>query len=220
MKLIVLNIGQDVVAVFKPHGMFSVPSPGAIRPTLLDLVKEKFGKNIYAVHRLDRVTSGIVLWARSIFAKHALDNAFKKRLIKKTYYAICEGQAHFKNITINKPLKKIALNHKHGSEFKQIIDDNGDKAITKFSLIKKIDEHHCLIKAQPISGRMHQIRCHLSYINLPIMGDKLYGAKNSLKHHTIALSAVGILAPLPRGGYLNLDITHLFDINDYLSLKK
>jgi tRNA pseudouridine65 synthase len=181
MDIIILTQNQDVIAVFKPHNMFSVGGPGAVRPTLLDLVRKKFGKNIYPVHRLDRVTAGITVFARSIFAKHALDNAFNKRLVKKNYYALCEGHANFQKLTVNKALKKIDLN-----------------------------------KANPISGRMHQIRCHLASINLPIVGDKLYGAKTILAPHTIALCAIGLSIPLPKGGRMDIDASHLFDIKSYL----
>src|SRR5580704_9950321 len=102
-NLIILSQGPHHVAVFKPHNIAVVGGRGVPRPTLLDLVREKFGASIYPVHRLDRVTSGITVFARSIFAKHAIDNAFKKRLVNKTYYALAEGVANFKTITVDKP---------------------------------------------------------------------------------------------------------------------
>jgi 23S rRNA pseudouridine955/2504/2580 synthase len=217
-KIIVLSQGPYHVAVFKPHNMAVVGGRGVIRPTLLDLVRKMFGKNIFPVHRLDRVTAGIVLFARSPFAKLAIENAFKKRLVKKTYYAICEGSPSFKKITVDQPLKKKQLNtRKSGPQVKQSIDDKGDFSITNFLFLRQLDENFCLIQAQPVSGRMHQIRAHLAYLGLPIIGDKLYGAKKKCDAQTIALCAIAISLPLPKGGRLELDVSYLFEPAHYIN---
>lgn len=216
--LIVLSEGLYHIAVYKPHDMSTVGGRGVVRPTLLDLVRKKFGRNVFPVHRLDRVTSGITIFARSIFAKHAMENAFKKRLVKKIYYAICEGQASFKKTVVNSPLRKISPPSKRtGPMAKQIIDAQGEKAITNLRFLEQLDPDHCLIEANPISGRMHQIRAHLAMLGLPIVGDKLYGASSSCGLHTIALCAVAISLPLPKGKLLNLDAKHLFDIGRYIA---
>lgn len=216
-KLIVLSQGPHHVAVFKPHNISVVGGHGVARPTLLDLVRKMFGASIFPVHRLDRVTSGITIFARSIFAKHAMENAFKKRLVKKTYYALCEGKPNFHKLTVNKPLKKIETgNKKSGPAAKQIVDASGESAITNFLLIKQIDDALCLIEAQPVSGRMHQIRAHLAHINLPIVGDRLYGATSTCAPHTIALCAVALSMPLPKGARLELNAKEFFDASSYL----
>lgn len=214
-NLVVLSQGPHHVAVFKPHNMAVIGGQGVPRPTLLDLVREKFGHNIYPVHRLDRVTAGITIFARSLFAKHAIDNAFKKRLVKKTYFALCEGRANFKKITVDQPLKKIDLAKKSGPKAQQSIDEAGDKAITNFKLLQQFDGY-CFLEAQPISGRLHQIRAHLAHLGLPIIGDKLYGSHKSLAPHTIALCAVALSLPLPKGGRIDIDAKKLFHIDDYL----
>lgn len=189
---------------------------GVPRPTLLDLVREKFGQSIYPVHRLDRVTSGITIFARSLFAKHAIDNAFKKRLVNKTYYALCEGKASFKNKTVNQALKKIELGKKSGPLAQQTADDAGESAITNFKLLQQFDGY-CLIEAKPISGRLHQIRAHLAYLGLPIIGDKLYGAITQCSPHTIALCAVALSLPLPKGGRVEIDARRFFEPTSYLA---
>lgn len=216
-KLIILNTGPHHVAVFKPHNMTVVGGPGVARPTLLDLLRKHLGPHIYPVHRLDRVTAGITLFARSLFAKHALDNAFKKRLVKKTYYAICEGQPHFKKTSIDASLAKISLNNKKGPPARQTISEEGQRAHTDVRVIKILSPQLCLLEAQPISGRLHQIRAHLAHLGLPILGDKLYGAKTSCAPHTIALCAVKIELPLPKGGRLSIDASSYFDLSSYLS---
>lgn len=215
-KLIVLSQGPHHVAVFKPHNISVVGGPGVVRPTLLDLVRKIFGHSIFPVHRLDRGTSGITIFARSQFAKHALENAFKKRLVNKTYYAICEGQPNFTKISVDKALKRVDRGKKSGPVAKQTIDDAGEKALTHFTFVKKLNDNFALVEAQPVSGRMHQIRAHLSYLGFPIVGDKLYGATSMCGPHTIALCAVAISLPLPKGERLELNAREFFDPKKYI----
>ncbi|HXW54000.1 MAG TPA: RNA pseudouridine synthase [Myxococcota bacterium] len=218
-KLIVLSQGPYHIAVFKPHNISVVGGPGVLRPTLLDLARKMFGKNIFPVHRLDRVTSGITIFARSQFAKHALDDAFRKRLVAKTYYAICEGKPSFKKLTVNKALKRVESGKKKNAPFAvQTVDAGGEQAITNLRVIKQINDSYALIEANPITGRMHQIRVHLAHIGLPIVGDKLYGASSSCGPHTIALCAVAISLPLPKGDRLELDTREFFDEKQYINI--
>ena len=215
-RLIVLSQSSHHVAVFKPHNMAVVGGHGVPRPTLLDLVRKMFGSNLSPVHRLDRVIAGITIFARSLFAKHALENAFKKRLVKKTYYAICEGEPKFTKTIVDQPLKKLDLNNKKGPAAKQKIEAGGEQAITNLKFLKQLTKEYCLIEAQPLSGRMHQIRAHLAYLGLPIVGDRLYGASTSCAPHTIALCAVGLSLPLPKGGIIEIDARTLFKPDNYL----
>jgi 23S rRNA pseudouridine1911/1915/1917 synthase len=216
-KLIVLSQGPYHIAVFKPHNISVVGGRGVKRPTLLDLVKKMFGPNIFPVHRLDRVTSGITIFARSQFARFAIENAFKKRLVKKTYYALCEGKPNFNKITVKQSLSKRELGtKKNRTVVRQTIDEKGLSAITHFHFLTQINDHHSLIEAHPISGRMHQIRAHLAHLGLPIVGDKLYGAITTCGLHTIALCAVAISMPLPKGERLEIDAREFFDPKNYL----
>ncbi len=217
-NLIILSQGPHHIAVFKPHNMAVIGGPGVPRPTLLDLVRERFGKSVYPVHRLDRVTAGITVFARSVFAKHALDNAFKKRLVHKTYWAIVEGKPNFTKISVDKKLKRIdEPNKKSGPVAHQTISEQGESALTHFRVLKKIDDSHWLMEALPVSGRMHQIRAHLQYLGLPIVGDKLYGATTTCAPQTIALCAVELNLPLPKGGRVTIDARHLFEYKVYLA---
>ncbi|OPZ24270.1 MAG: Ribosomal large subunit pseudouridine synthase A [bacterium ADurb.BinA186] len=215
-KLVIVSQGPHHIAVFKPHNMAVVGGPGVPRPTLLDQVREHFGKSVFPVHRLDRVTAGITLFARSMFAKHALDNAFKKRLVHKTYWAIVEGKPNFTKISVDKKLKRVDNpSKKTGPMAHQTISEQGESALTHFRVLKQIGDYW-LIEALPVSGRMHQIRAHLQFLGLSIVGDKLYGATTSCAPHTIALCAVHLSFPLPKGGIVNIDARHLFDHKTYI----
>jgi 23S rRNA-/tRNA-specific pseudouridylate synthase len=217
-KILVLSQGPHHIAVFKPHNMAVIGGQGVVRPTLLDCMRKMFGAHISAVHRLDRATAGITVFARSLFAKHALENAFKKRLVKKTYFAICEGTPGFKKQSVNQPLKKIDLDHKKGPAAKTCVDPQGEASVTNFKLLRQLSPEYCLIEAQPVSGRMHQIRAHLAYLGLPIVGDVLYGAKKTCAPHTIALCAVGLSLPLPRGGRVEIDARAYFKPENYVKI--
>lgn len=208
-KLTTLSSGPFHLAVFKPHNLCVVGGPGVPRPTLLDLVRKEYGQGIFPVHRLDRVTAGITLFARGIFAKHAFDNAFKKRLIKKTYYALVSEKPTWQKITVDEKLLKQNEAKVTNTTKRQQISDKGDKAVTKFSFLKP-EGPYFLIEAMPISGRMHQIRAHLAHLGLPIVGDKLYGSTIKLAPQTIALGAVMLDVPLPKGGRISIDARDYF----------
>lgn len=214
----ILEQGPHHIAVFKPHNLAVVGGFGVPRPTLLDLMRQRFGPQIFAVHRLDRVTAGITLFARSNFAKHALENAFKKRLVKKTYWAIVSQKPEWQKITVDKKLKSQSTGKKSGSPKIQICstDNSGESALTHFKFIKHLKGDFYLIEAQPISGRMHQIRAHLAYLNLPIVGDALYGSPIKLGKNIIALCAVGLSLPAPKGKAIKLEAVNLFNYNSYI----
>ena len=213
----IIDQSQYHIAVFKPHNMAVIGGQGVPRPTLLDLMRQKFGPQIYPVHRLDRVTCGLVLFARGMFAKHALENAFKKHLVKKTYLAVVQGIPDFKKKLLETHFSKEALNKKKGPQAIQSISDKGEIAKTKFEVLEILPNNLALIKAEPITGRMHQIRIHLSSLGLPILGDKLYGSKIILPPQTIALCASNLEFPMPKGPKVTINAEHLFDIKSYVN---
>lgn len=217
-KLLILDQSKYHVAVFKPHNISVVGGRGVVRPTLLDLVRDKFGKDIFPVHRLDRATCGITIFAKGSFAKLALENAFKRRLVKKTYYALVEGEVNFKKTVVEINLKKEALHNSKGPMAMQSIKQEGEWSKTEIECIKKVSDNIFLVKAKPITGRLHQIRVHLAHLGFPIIGDTLYGARTKLVKHVIALGAVHIEFPLPKGQKVVIDASKYFDVDYYLSL--
>ena len=140
---------------------------------LIKLIKKENNeiKNLYLVHRIDKYTSGIVILAKVENIKKYFEEAFKNRNINKIYHAIVEGIVKNNKGTINlsigkdkkNPNKRIPLSVKLG----------GENAITNYEVLKRLKEH-TLLKLNPITGRTHQIRVHLSSVGHPIIGDKIY----------------------------------------------
>ena len=185
------------LAVFKPAGMLSVPAKNQ-EPSLEEILQNHSDNNLQAVHRIDKVTEGILLFAKTQFGNSALLNAFQRRLVDKRYLLVAEGTVPFKKRTVEECLQKTQIVHKGQKHFVQTIDANGQKAATHFRVWDS-NEKASLLEARPFTGRMHQIRAHLSHLGFPIAGDLLYGAKHPYSKGNIALCATALNFPPPKG---------------------
>ena len=183
------------VIVNKPHGLLVHQSDSSNEYTLRDFLINNFNINQVGeykgegiVHRLDRVTSGIMICPIDSEAFHQLQKDFKSRKIKKKYKAIVEGSLKSKTGEINLPLI-----HSQNNRRKREISKNGREAITKYNTISKTN-NYSLLDIDLITGRNHQIRAHLEYLKAPIVNDVLYGAKkvNYLDENTICLQSYDI----------------------------
>ena len=171
------------------------PTDSSDEYTLRDFLIENFDisevgeyKREGIVHRLDRVTSGLIVWPINNEAFNQLQEDFKKRKIKKKYKAIVEGSLKSKTGEINLPLI-----HSQNNRKKREVGKNGREAITKYNTIKKTDTYS-LLEIDLITGRNHQIRAHFEYLKTPIVNDTLYGAKkvSELNQNTICLQSYNI----------------------------
>lgn len=183
------------VILNKPHGLLVHPTDSSDEYTLRDFLIENFNisevgeyKREGIVHRLDRVTSGLIVCPINKDVFYQLQEDFKKRKIIKKYKAIVQGSPRSKSGEINLPLI-----HSQNNRRKREVGKNGREAITKYNTISKTDLY-TLLDIDLITGRNHQIRAHFEYLKTPIVNDTLYGAKkvSELNQNTICLQSYNI----------------------------
>ena len=176
-----------------------------------EYIKEKYNKPgevfLGVVHRLDRPTSGIIIFARTTKALERLNKMLRERTISKTYWAVVKNIPPKEKDSLIHFLKKNPKNNKSTVFSKET--DASKKAILHYSILKKLD-NYSLLEIDLETGRHHQIRAQLSFIGSPIKGDLKYGASRSNKDGSIHLHArkisfthpvskenISILAPIP-----------------------
>lgn len=151
-------------------------------------IKNKYNKpgNVYlgVVHRLDRPTSGIVVFAKTSKALTRLNKLFANKEVKKTYWAMVKEPPSASQGTLIHWLRKNPKNNKSSAFIKEVT--NSKKAILHYEVIKKLDRYY-LISVALETGRHHQIRCQLSAIGSPIKGDLKYGFDRSNRDASIHL---------------------------------
>lgn len=201
----ILEETEDWVAVYKPAPLPMHPGGRYFKNTLTAMLEEMGYPDLKIVHRLDAVTSGIVLFAKNkAFAQKAMTE-FAEGRVQKTYFAEISGQPKEDQITINTPIKR-----KTGFVFESNPDlTNAKPAETIFTVIER-KEHSCMVKCEPKTGRTHQIRLHLEHWGYPIIDDPIYGIngdKTSKKAQKAAISLVSAGLKIDRLGVeINLDI--------------
>jgi len=126
--------------------------------------------NAQVCHRLDKETSGVLLIAKHPEAYRSASMQFEHRKVTKTYHAVCDGIHDFDNLKIDLPI------HATNKGVVKISRRDGKEALTYVKTIKAY-RRHTLVECQPVTGRMHQIRIHLTSQGAPISGDEKYGGK-------------------------------------------
>lgn len=183
MNLDILYEDEYLLVINKPAGIPVHPSMLHFEDSLSNGVKYYFDsinlkKKIRPVNRLDRNTSGLVMFAKNAYVHSRLSCLMEKNQFKKEYVAICEGIFAKSSGTINAPIARKA-----NSIIERCVSPDGDVAITHYNVIK-----HYLINGLNVSlvrilletGRTHQIRVHMAHIGHPIFGDSLYGNVSNL----------------------------------------
>jgi len=157
---------------------------------LKEYIAEKYQKPgkvfLGVVHRLDRPTSGIVIFARTSKALERMNKQFREKIVKKTYWALVEGHPEHEKDTLLHYLKKNPKNNKASAYANPGKDTK--KAVLHYKCLLKLD-HYSLLEIDLETGRHHQIRCQLSVNGNPIKGDLKYGSKRSNPNGGIHLHA-------------------------------
>lgn len=176
IKIIFEN--DDVIVIDKPVGVLSHSKGGFNSEfTVEDFIKPKLsdieGPRAGIVHRLDRATSGVMICAKNEKSHKWLQKQFAERKTEKSYTAIVTGKPEPSEAVID-----IAITRDPKSPKKFIASSIGKSAQTYYKVLKS-NAKRSLLKLQPKTGRTHQLRVHMSYINHPIIGDDLYGKEHS-----------------------------------------
>ena len=205
MDLNVIYEDDSLIVLDKPFNMPVHPSLNHYEDSLSNGLKYYYDsinlhRKIRPINRLDKDTSGIVIFAKNEYAQDRI------RITNKIYLTILEGKLEGSGI-IDKPIARKA-----DSIIERCINDNGEKAITEYSVIKNFNignEEFSLIKCILHTGRTHQIRVHMASINHPILGDTLYGKSSVLIDrqalhsykltfvHPITKKEIEVTSPIP-----------------------
>ena len=164
---------KHLLVVDKPAGLSVLPDGWEKNSEyLVKMLQEQYGK-IFIVHRLDKITSGVMVFARDAEIHRALNIQFENHEAQKTYHAILEGNPKWEEKVAKHPLR-ANVGHKH----RTMVDDrNGKPSETRFRVMKRYQES-ALVEAKPMTGRTHQIRVHAYALGHPLVEDLLYGARD------------------------------------------
>lgn len=169
---------KDIIVINKPSGLLTVATEKEKNKTAYHLVMEylkKKNKNnrIFIIHRLDKDTSGIIMFAKNERAKHLYQDNWNDIVKKRCYYAVIDGKMENKEGTIKSYLKE------NGNMVYSVKDRSGKLAITEYKVLKE-RKNISLLDINLKTGRKNQIRVHMKENKTPILGDLKYGEKSKL----------------------------------------
>jgi len=194
-SLAVLHHDHELLVVDKPSGLLSVPGKGEhLADCLLTRVQAVFAEALL-VHRLDRDTSGVMVFAMTAHAQRHLGLQFEKRQTRKIYLAEVDGEVAEENGTVDLPLIVDWPNR----PLQKVDFDTGKQAITDWKRLRK-GAGRSRMRLMPKTGRSHQLRVHMREIGHPILGDPFYGPETLDQADRLMLHAHQLRLRHPDGG--------------------
>ncbi|MBS1978341.1 MAG: RluA family pseudouridine synthase [Bacteroidetes bacterium] len=164
---LIIKEDQDYILINKPPFISTLDDRND--PANILAMAREYEPEAQVCHRLDKETSGILVIARNAEAYRHLSMQFEHREVKKIYHAVSDGVHHYINEEVTAPILKL-------SDGTVRISGKGKEATTFFTTME-VFARHTLFECRPLTGRMHQIRIHLTCLQAPITGDTLYGGK-------------------------------------------
>ncbi|MEC9384633.1 MAG: RluA family pseudouridine synthase [SAR324 cluster bacterium] len=172
---------DSLIALSKSGNLPTSPSGKYFKNTLISLLKAQFGwKKLYTLHRLDRETSGVIIFAKRHEIAQTMAAHFRKKCINKIYSAVLSNhlpdnsEQEVAEVYISLP---IGQDLNSDIRIKQSVNPQGKTCQTHFREIKKFGDYS-LVEVRTFTGRTHQIRVHAAHLGCSIVGDKLYGLPN------------------------------------------
>ena len=193
--LVILHDDHEVLLVDKPSGLLSVPGKGPhLADCLIARVQAVFPMALL-VHRLDRDTSGVMIFALTPHAQRHLGLQFEKRQTKKTYVARVWGQLTEKTGTVDLPLMVDWPNR----PLQMVDHENGRSAVTDWRVMR-VQGNETRVRLMPKTGRSHQLRVHMLALGHPILGDPFYATGPARNYPRLMLHSETLQFRHPDGG--------------------
>ncbi|MDQ7071316.1 MAG: pseudouridine synthase [Rhodobacterales bacterium] len=191
----IIHVDHEILLVNKPSGLLSVPGKGEhLADCLIARIQRAFPQTLL-VHRLDRDTSGVMVFAQTPHAQRHIGLQFEKRYTKKTYVARVFGRLEPKTGTVDLPLIVDWPNRP-----RQMVDhENGKSAQTDWR-VQRYGEGETRVRLMPKTGRSHQLRVHMLALGHVILGDPLYAEGAALEYPRLMLHSEELQLRHPDGG--------------------
>lgn len=191
----VIHHDHEILIVNKPSGLLSVPGKGPhLADCLIARVQEVFPTALL-IHRLDRDTSGVMVFALTPHAQRHIGLQFEKRQTKKTYVARVAGRLEPKTGTVDLPLIVDWPNRPK----QMVCHETGKQAVTDWRVVKSSDAES-RVRLMPKTGRSHQLRVHMLALGHPILGDPFYATGPARDHPRLMLHSEELRLRHPDGG--------------------
>lgn len=168
MQLDIIFENDAIVAINKPAGVLSIPDRTQSSVSLKDMLLDKYG-TIFTIHRLDKETSGLIIFAKNEAAHKFYSKKFEEREVEKYYLGFVHGTMPAESGTIDAPLMEHPV-----IKGQMIVNRKGKPSVTDYEVVEALSKFS-LVKFRIHTGRMHQIRVHSKDVGHPIACDPLYG---------------------------------------------
>jgi 23S rRNA pseudouridine1911/1915/1917 synthase len=213
IKIPVLYEDSDCLVFNKPSGLLVIPTDKNEDHTLVNIVNQQQGAkgHLYPAHRLDRDTTGVILFAKGKDNQQKLMEFFKAKQVNKTYIAFVHGR-------VAEPRGKIRIPIKDFNQRKFAPHLPAQSALTHYE-VKDYHKDFTVVKVMPITGRTNQIRIHFAKIGHPLVGEDKYAFRRdfALRFRRTALHALRLEWPAMTGGHMiSVEAPLAQDMEDFL----
>lgn len=165
---------EGLIAINKPAGLLTIPDRFNHKaPNVVQMLQQKYD-TIIPVHRLDKFTSGVVLFAKNAESHKKMSLLFEEREVTKMYVAIVDGR-----LSPEKGIVQASLAESMTTRGKMVVNKRGKESSTRYEVMTQFNRF-ALVSLQLMTGRMHQIRVHMLHIGHPLVVDSLYGKREVL----------------------------------------